>query len=216
MTEEQHNSTLPVSISKNSLLLLLFALITAGILATTYESTKDTIAAAERRAAEKALLEIIPAERIDNDLLIDTIPVPESAWDQLGLQQGGDIHIARSQNNIIAIILPTIAPDGYSGAIKMIAGVNRDGTIAGVRVLSHNETPGLGDKVDTKKSNWIKTFTGRSLQNPLPEKWKVKKDGGEFDQFTGATVTPRAVVKQVHKALLFVQENQALLFNNAK
>lgn len=209
-----HN--LGLSISKNGLLLLLFAIVTAGILAATYEGTKTTIAEAERRAAEKALLEIIPAGRFDNDLLLDTIPIPESAWEQLGLSASNEIHLARKNNQIVAVIIPATAPDGYSGDIKMIAGVNQDGSIAGVRVLSHSETPGLGDKVDIKKSDWITRFTGKSLESPKPENWKVKKDGGEFDQFTGATITPRAVVNQIKKVLEFVEANQMLLFNPTK
>lgn len=201
------------SISKNSALLFLFAVLTAGILASTYEGTKKTIATAERRAAEKALLDIIPAHRIDNDLLLDTLPVPQTAWQQLGLKEGGDIHIARKNNNIVAVIIPTIAPDGYSGDISIIAGINRDGSVAGVRVLAHTETPGLGDKIDLKKSPWIKTFDGKSLTKPTIDQWKVRKDGGEFDQFTGATITPRAVVRQLRKTLAFVNNNHNTLFD---
>ena len=204
--------SLPKSIQKNSLLLLAFALVTAGLLAATHEGTKEAIAEAERRAAEKALLEIVPAERIDNDLLLDTIEIPESAWAQLGLDNGGNIHIARNQGEVIAIITNAVASDGYSGDIKLLAGVNRDGTVAGVRVISHTETPGLGDKIDLKKSDWITIFNGLSLQQPSIENWKVKKDGGEFDQFTGATITPRAVVNQVKEILVFVKNNQSLLF----
>jgi len=208
--------SLPKSIQKNSLLLLAFALVTAGLLAATNEATKEKIAEAERRAAEKALLEIVPAERIDNDLLLDTINVPESAWQQLGLKNGGEIHLARKNNEVIAIITNAIATEGYSGDIKMLTGVNRDGSVAGVRVISHTETPGLGDKIDVKKSDWIRLFAGLSLQKPQIDNWKVKKDGGEFDQFTGATITPRAVVNQVKDVLLFVEDNRELLFNTSQ
>ena len=208
--------SLPKSIQKNSLLLLAFALVTAGLLAATNEATKEKIAEAERRAAEKALLEIVPAERIDNDLLLDTINVPESAWQQLGLKNGGEIHLARKNNEVIAIITNAIAAEGYSGDIKMLTGVNRDGSVAGVRVISHTETPGLGDKIDVKKSDWIRLFAGLSLQKPQIDNWKVKKDGGEFDQFTGATITPRAVVNQVKNVLLFVEDNRQLLFNTSQ
>jgi electron transport complex protein RnfG len=168
--------------------------------------------AAERRAAEKALFDIIPAERIDNDLLLDTIAIPELSWAELGLKDGGNIHVARRHQEVIAVIIPTVAADGYSGDIRMIAGVNSDGSVAGVRVLKHIETPGLGDKVDIKKSNWIKSFDNKSLVQPKRDDWKVKKDGGEFDQFTGATITPRAVVQQVRKVLEYVERNQTLLF----
>ncbi len=210
--ENTNLSSIPLSMSKNSLLLFLFALLTAGILAVTFEGTKESIAIAERKAAEKALLEIIPASRIDNDLLLDTIEIPTAAWPELGLKNGGEIHIARKNKQIVAVIIPAVAPDGYSGDIKMIAGVNSNGTIAGVRVLTHTETPGLGDKVDLKKSDWITSFDNKSLEQPTVSQWKVKKDGGDFDQFTGATITPRAVVGQIRKVLEFVKREQTLLF----
>src|SRR5690606_2019060 len=150
----------------NSLLLAGFAVISAAILAGVYESTKDRIELQMRAAAQRALFEIVPESRHDNDLLGDTIPLPEEAWRALGLRQGGNMHIARKNGEIIALILPAVAPDGYSGDISMIVGVNRDGSLAGVRVLAHRETPGLGDKVELKKSNWILGFEGKSLQNP--------------------------------------------------
>ncbi|TQV84733.1 electron transport complex subunit RsxG [Exilibacterium tricleocarpae] len=203
---------LGTSIGSNSLILGVFALATAALLSGTYQGTRDRIASEERKAAQKALLEIVPSSRHNNDLLMDTLAVPKVHWELLGLKNGGDINIARDGDQPIAVIIPAVAPDGYSGAIKLIAGVNRDGTLAGVRVLAHTETPGLGDKVDLKKSDWILGFNGTSLQSPMPDQWQVKKDGGDFDQFTGATITPRAVVKQVRKVLEFYQLNQTLLF----
>lgn len=207
---------LTASISKNSFLLFLFAIATAGVLAMTYVSTKDTIAAAERQAAKRALQEIIPADRIDNDLIADTLEIPAAALESLGLQRGdGSKHtvaLARKNNHTVAVIVPAVAPDGYSGDIKLLVGVNRDGAIAGVRVLTHKETPGLGDKVDLKRSNWVLSFNERSLSNPVSSQWKVKKDGGVFDQFTGATITPRAVVRQVYNVLAFVRDYHPLLF----
>lgn len=201
-----------LSIGKNSFLLFLFAVVTAGTLAFTHEATKDEIAAAERNAAQKALLEILPQSRFDNDLLLDTLAIPESAHALLGDLSNETIYVARKDNRIVAVIVPAIAPNGYNGDIKMIAGINTDGTIAGVRVLKHKETPGLGDKVDIKKSDWINSFRGRSLNNPAENGWQVKKNGGEFDQFTGATITPRAVVSRVYNILRFVDNNKALLF----
>lgn len=199
------------SISKNSILLGAFAFVTAGLLAGTHQGTKERIVAAERKAAQKALLEIVPLHRHNNDLLVDTVAIPAQYWESLGLQAGGDVNIARDQGQAIAAIIPAVAPDGYSGDIKMIVGVNRDGSIAGVRVVTHSETPGLGDKVDLKKSDWILGFNGKSLTNPNAERWQVKKDGGDFDQFTGATITPRALVKQVRRTLEFFTAHQAEL-----
>jgi electron transport complex, RnfABCDGE type, G subunit len=196
---------LGTSISKNSLLLATFALLAAGGLALTNEGTKERIQQAERAAQQKALFEIVPRSRHDNDLLLDTMPIPQDYWATLGLKSGGNIHIARQQGEVVAMIIPAVAPDGYSGDIRMIVGVNRDGSIAGVRVLTHNETPGLGDKVDLKKSDWILSFDGKSLLTPAATAWAVRKDGGEFDQFTGATITPRAVVNQVRRVLEFIE-----------
>lgn len=192
---------LGTSIGKNSLILGAFALITAAVLATTQAVTAPRIAEAERKAAAQALLEIVPADRHNNDMLLDTLSIPEPYWEALGLKAGGEINLARLDSAPVAAIIPAIAPDGYSGDIKLIIGINQDGSIAGVRVLSHNETPGLGDKVDLKKSDWVLSFNDRSLENPKPEEWAVSKDGGVFDQFTGATITPRAVVNAVKRAL---------------
>ena len=205
------------SIRFNSLLLASFALITSLILATTDSLTKDRIAESERKAAQRALLEIIPIERHDNDLLMDVQPIPEKFWSVLGLKKGGDIHIASNSGQPVAAIIPSVTPDGYSGNINMIIGVNFDGTIAGVRVVEHRETPGLGDKVDLKKSDWILSFNGASLVNPQASGWDVKKNGGEFDQFTGATITPRAVIYQIAQVLeYFSEDSERLLVEAAK
>ncbi|WP_039918387.1 electron transport complex subunit RsxG [Cellvibrio mixtus] len=204
------------SISKNSLILTAFALATAGALALTNLGTQDRIASAERAAQQRALYEIIPLSQHDNDLLTDTIPVPQSGWSDLGVDATGKIHRARRNGEISALIIPAVAHDGYSGDISMIVGVNRDGTIAGVRILLHKETPGLGDKIELKKSQWILNFDGKSLQVPVIEEWNVKKDGGTFDQFAGATITPRAVVGQIKRVLEFVALNQESLFSSVQ
>lgn len=192
------------SIGKNAAILTIFALITAGTLAAIFLKTKDRIAEQEQQAAAKALLEIVPRAVHDNDMLSDIWEIPSTLLSELNLKQPSVIHIAKKSEQPVAIILPITAPDGYSGDIKLLVGIMiDDASIAGVRVLSHKETPGLGDKVDLKKSDWILGFNGRSLQNPLPDRWAVRKDGGEFDQFTGATITPRAVVNQARNALEF-------------
>lgn len=194
------------SIANNSVLLGIFALVTAGVLATTKFATNDRIAASERAAAQKALLQIVPLERHNNDMLLDTYPIDPQYWAELGLKKGGEINIARDKNDIVAAIVPAVAPDGYSGNISMMVGINIDGTLAGVRIISHKETPGLGDKVDLKKSDWVLDFNGKSLRYPQPDQWAVKKDGGDFDAFTGATITPRAVVGAVKRCLEFFEK----------
>jgi electron transport complex protein RnfG len=201
------------SMGKNSLLLALFALITALILASTDRITEDRIAESERLAAQKALFEIVPLARHNNDLLVDLQPIPEQYWLTLGLDNGGDVHIARLDDQPVAAIVPSITTDGYSGDIGMIVGINFDGTVAGVRVVEHKETPGLGDKIELRKSDWILSFNGKSLNNPKLSKWNVKKDRGDFDQFTGATITPKAVIHQIAKTLEYFEKDRERLLS---
>jgi electron transport complex protein RnfG len=199
------------SITRNSILLGLFALCTTGLIAGTFLLTKDRIAVEQRKAEEKALLEIIPASRHNNSMLDDTISV-DASTEGLDLRGAKHVYLASKDGVAVAAIIPVTATDGYSGDINLIVGVNIDGSVAGVRVLSHRETPGLGDKVDLKKSDWVLGFNGRSLENPQLSKWAVKKDKGEFDQFTGATITPRAVVAATRRALQYAQSQSAVLF----
>ena len=199
------------AITRNSVLLAVFAVCTTLLIAGAYLSTRDRIALEKRRAEEKALLEIIPRQRHDNSMLDETLAVGPAAVG-LGLREEKRIYIARQGGDIIAAIIPATAPDGYTGDIDLIVGVNSNGSIAGVRALSHRETPGLGDKVDIRKSDWIRGFNGRSLDNPGLPGWAVKKDKGVFDQFTGATITPRAVVAATLRALQYAEANRATLF----
>jgi len=120
-------------------------------------------------------------------------------------------YIAIKDGRPSAVILQAIAPDGYSGAIHLLVGIHADGRVAGVRVIGHRETPGLGDKIELAKSPWIRSFDGKSLTNPAADGWAVKKDRGEFDQFAGATITPRAVVGAVHRALQYFDAHKAEL-----
>lgn len=199
------------SITRNSILLALFAACTTALIAGTQLLTKSDIAEQKRQAEEKALLQVVPRSRHDNSMLDDTIPVgPQDV--RLGLREEKQIYVAREKGEVIAVIIPATARDGYTGDIELIVGVNRDGTIAGVRALAQRETPGLGDKVDLKKSDWMLGFNGRSLTNPKLAGWAVKKDNGVFDEFTGATITPRAVVTAIRKVLQFAQANRNTLF----
>lgn len=198
------------SIRKNAVGLSLFAIVTAGVIAvaqtTTAERIKDNIRAAEARA----LNEIIPADAYDNALLSDTLVLSEHFDTRLlgPVADDARVYRARQSNQPVAVLLPVVAPDGYTTHIDMIVGIHPDGSVAGVRVVAHRETPGLGDKIERRKSDWIETFEGRSLTSPDADGWAVRKDGGDFDQFTGATITPRAVVAAVHRALQFFAANK--------
>ncbi len=199
------------SIIRATIGLGIFAIITSGLIAATQILTKETIEKQIKKAQSKALLQIVSVDEHDNDLLSDTISLTKGGL--LNLPADKEAYIARNKGEAVAVILPVIAQNGYSGPIKMIVGIDTQGHVKGVRVIEHKETPGLGDKIDIKKSPWITLFEGKSLSNPLPDQWKVKKDGGDFDQLTGATITPRAVVSGVHDALLFFQKNRHEFFH---
>lgn len=194
----------------STVLLALFAVIGTALVAFTYDRTIEQIAENERQALLRNLHAIIETSEHDNDLFNDTTEVPGSPL--LGTREPVNIYRARKNGEPVAAVLTANAPDGYNGTIKLLVGVYYDGTVAGVRVLSHNETPGLGDAIEVEKSQWITGFEGRSLGNPDLRAWTVRKDGGAFDQFTGATITPRAVVKAVREALLYFREHRKQIF----
>lgn len=207
-TEEQSLS-LAESIKRSSIGLGLFAIVTAGVIAVTQVSTKDAISDNIRHAQSQSLFELVPASEMDNDLIKDTYTLEPS--EILGNKEPVNIHIARKDNQIIALFFPVSTPHGYSGNIDLLVGVKRNGELAGVRVLNHKETPGLGDKVETKKSSWIHSLSGLSLENPGADQLRVKKDGGVIDQFTGATITPRAVVNLSRNVLEYFNQHKDTL-----
>ena len=190
---------------------MLFAASGAALVGVTFIQTKDDIKYNEKLTLLRKLNNIIPAESYDNDLLLDTIVIKASSL--LSTKEETLVYRARKNSQNVAVVFTSIAPNGYNGSIQLLVGVNADGTLSGVRVVKHRETPGLGDVVEISRSNWILDFNDKSLSNPDNNGWKVKRDGGVFDQFTGATITPRAVVKAVHNALLYFEENQKILFS---
>ena len=189
--------------------LAIFAVVTSGLIAITQVGTKDRIAKNEREAQAKALYEIVPRDSIENDLLEDTVEFVAPSL--LGSEQPGTAYRARRDGKVATVILPVTAPDGYSGNIHLIVGVNADSSVAGVRVLAHKETPGLGDKIELKKSDWVLSFNGKSMAGSNDRDWAVKKDGGQFDQFTGATITPRAIVNATARAITYFRANRIAL-----
>ncbi|BDZ74824.1 MULTISPECIES: electron transport complex subunit RsxG [Methylophaga] len=188
----------------------IFAIVATTMVAYTEQNTRQQIKENERQALLDAINILIPHEQYDNAILQDTILLP--ATESLGTEEPTQVFRARKQDQPVAVILTVVAPNGYSGRIKMLVGIYNDGTLAGVRVINHKETPGLGDKIDASRSDWIKQFESLSLENPSSAKWKVKKDGGAFDQFTGATITPRAVVRAVKGSLEYFKNHREALF----
>ncbi|WP_278361832.1 electron transport complex subunit RsxG [Stutzerimonas kunmingensis] len=196
------------SMLKNAAVLGLFAIVTVGAVTLLQQGTAERIQAAERAAQVRALGEILPAGSYVNHLLDDSVPIQDRL---LGNKSPLPAYVAIKDGRPSAVILQAIAPDGYSGAIHLLVGIHADGRVAGVRVIGHRETPGLGDKIELAKSRWIRSFEGKSLSSPEADGWAVKKDRGEFDQFAGATITPRAVVGAVHRALQYFDAHKAEL-----
>ncbi len=191
-------------------LLWLFSVVGTTLVAVTWQTTESRIAANEKQVLLRNLHALLPPQRMDNDIVKDSLLLPPSPL--LGTDRKTLAYRARKHNQPVAVVLNAIAPDGYNGKIYLLIGIYVDGTIAGVRVVKHNETPGLGDGIELKKSNWILGFNGKSLTHPARRQWKVKRDGGDFDQMTGATITPRAVVKAVKHALAYYQQNHQRLW----
>ncbi|MEE4250475.1 MAG: electron transport complex subunit RsxG [Alcanivoracaceae bacterium] len=198
------------AITRNALVLSLFAIGTAAMLALTNNSTLPQIQCNRELALQNSLLEVIPADRFDNVLLADSVTVNDPL---LGRGEH-TIYRARMDGAASGLVVQATAPDGYGGAIRLLIGVDETGSLTGVRMIPpHNETPGLGDNIDIRKSDWITGFNGKSLGNTDDKDWAVRKDGGKFDAFTGATITPRAVVGAVHRALKYVAREHDAIFN---
>ena len=203
------NANFRLPMQKNSQILALFAIVCTAIVGLVNELTKDEIKAQERLQLLNTLHSIIEPSRYNNDITLDCVSLSSTL---LGNSTDDkEIHtayIARKDKLAVAIAMTSTAPDGYNGNIELIIAINMDESISGVRILKHQETPGLGDKIELRKSDWINTFTNKKLLSENDNRWAVTKDNGMFDQFTGATITPRAVVKAVRKTLVYFKENK--------
>lgn len=189
------------AVARNAGMLAGFAIAAALLLGLTYHLTEDRIRENERRVLMASLYELVPSDEYRPPLHENTVTV--HAPEALGSPDPVTVYRAVRDGETVAAVFPVVAPDGYSGAIRLLVGVRPDGSLTGVRVVSHKETPGLGDAIELGKTDWLHQFDDRSIGDPPLEGWAVERDGGRFDQFTGATVTPRAVVKAVRKALVY-------------
>jgi electron transport complex protein RnfG len=185
-------------IGQSTVFLAGFALVGVMTLALANYWTKARIIENEQHTLLQRFSSIIDPKIYNNDLLKDKVLVPAN---ELGSADAVTVYRARQDQKPVGALFVVTAPDGYSGRIQLAIGVDAHQAVTGVRVLKHKETPGLGDKIEVERSNWILGFNQKSLNNPALERWKVRKDGGEFDQFTGATITPRAVVGSVRRVL---------------
>jgi len=197
-------------ISSTAAAMIIFSLLASTALSISYFVTKTPIEESDARAKRIFLNQVIPSNLYDNNLVKDTISVEPNPL--IGNKKNIDIYRAKKNNQVIAVIIETIAPDGYSGEIKTLVGIDQEDKILGVRVITHKETPGLGDYIEIEKSQWIKNFDLKSSDKMTEKEWAVKKDGGDFDYVSGATITPRAVIKSTYKSLLYAKENKKRLF----
>ncbi len=194
-------------------LLAAFAIAGVAVVSLAWEKTAPLIAENERHVLTATLNEILPAHLHDNDLVDDAITVTNP--ELLGTAAPVTVYRAYLDGRPVAALFTSVAPDGYSGEIRLLVGILADGRICGVRVLAHRETPGLGDPIEIERSDWITGFDGTSLENPALQRWDVVRHGGAFDQFTGATITPRAVVRAVKNTLIYFREHRDELFERS-
>lgn len=197
------------TMQKHGVTLALFAALATGLTAVVNALTKDTIE--QQAVAQQKLLfdQVISSDIYDNNIQTSCISVNNSP---LGKGER-HIYVARLGQQPVAVVMEATAPDGYSGAIQLLVAADFNGKVLGTRVTEHHETPGLGDKIEMRLSNWISHFAGKIIRGSDDTSWAVKKDGGQFDQFTGATITPRAVVNAVKRAGLFAKTLPAQIDN---
>ncbi len=190
------------------IILATMTLITSGLLMFSHAITADKIEAIQLANKLASLQRLIPAHVIDNDLLDDAIEIFKPIL--LGHRQAETLYLGKMNNVTTVMAVPVTARNGYSGDIELLVGIHvggeLNGQITAVEIIVHKETPGLGDLVEAKKSDWLLQFPGTSLQQPTEKQWRVKKDQGTFDQITAATITPRAVVAAIKQALIFQRD----------
>lgn len=200
-------------VMRSGVLLGLIALLGTALLAGVNALTHDRILEQEKLRTMRQLNSVVAGASYNNDLLTDKTELSDEAY--FRHPDPVMVYRARMDDKPVAALMIVTAPDGYNGDIKILIAVDVNGVILGVRVISHRETPGLGDPIEIERSDWVLAFNDKSLINPRDEGWTVRRDGGEFDQFTGATITPRAVVKAVHNTLLYFEANNKMLFETA-
>ncbi|MGI9237079.1 MAG: electron transport complex subunit RsxG [Woeseiaceae bacterium] len=201
------------TVAKSGVTLAVIAAVCTALVALTYQSTEERIEANEKAWLEKSLQPALSGLFYDSGVTESRITL-QPPHDLPG-SDAAMIYRVYAQRKPVAALFVVSARDGYSGPIRILVGVETTGTVTGVHVLEHRETPGLGDRVESGKSDWVKQFDGRSLIDPDPAGWQIKRDGGQFDQLTGASITPRAIIKAIKETLLYFDSNQEDIFAQA-
>lgn len=186
------------------------AVVVLAVVALAVDATRDRFQRNEAAQVMKVLRTVLPDGSYDNQPDQDRIFV--TAPDMLGSPEPLPAYRARLHGRPVAVVMTVVAKQGYVGPIRLLVSLNADGSVIRVRAVEHRETPGLGDRIEADKSDWMARFAGRSLERPAPERWAVRRDDGEFDQLTGATITSRAVVNAVRDAALYFTAHRAELF----
>lgn len=215
MTSTPREYSAPVMALRTAAILLIFVVVFTALLSAVFQWTKPAIEASALAEKMKLLNEVLPAADYDNPLLEDTLTLPPTP--ELGLKEASTLYRARKAGQPSAMIFEAVAPDGYAGRIKLLIAIRADGSVAGVRVTQHKETPGLGDYIEPKKDKnkanpWITQFTGLNLATTQAKDWRVRKDGGRIEYHAGATVSPRAIARAVHQAVLWADIRREQLF----
>ncbi len=196
---------------KSGMTLALIGAICTAMVATTYVLTHDRIAANERSWLEKSLEPALGGILFDGGVS-DSMLVLQAPH---GLPGSDDALIYRvyADARPLAALFAVTARDGYAGAIRILLGIEYDGTLTGVRILQHRETPGLGDRIESSRSDWVFQFDGRALGDPDVDAWAIKRDGGQFDQLSGASITPRAVMTAIRETLIYFEAHRDDIFS---
>ena len=215
MTSTPKEFGAPAMAMRTAAILFLFVVIFTGLLSVVYKSTRPVIETTAREERLRLLNEVLPASEYDNDPVAEARQLPPTA--ELGLKEPSTLYPARLGGQPAAAIFEAVAPDGYAGRIRLLIAIRADGSITGVRVTQHKETPGLGDYIEPKKDRnktrpWITQFNGLALAKTDDKAWRVIKDGGRLDYYAGATISPRAIARAVHKAARWFEANREELF----
>jgi len=195
---------------KSGITLAIIAAVCTSLVALTYQVTHERIAANEQAWLEQSLQPALSGLFFDSGVSESKVTIP--APHELPGSSDAVIYRVYSGDSPVAALFVVSARDGYAGAIRLLVGIDISGTVTGVHVLAHRETPGLGDRIESTKSDWVEQFSGRSLGDPVASGWKIKRDGGEFDQLTGASVTPRAIIKAIKETLIYFEANRVSVF----